>query len=151
MGHELHLNWIFQRVLQQAPFGRCWYTISETNSSHLKIGLNAPKGNNRIPTIFRCELLVSGTVNDIFHWWGWQCHTTNHRFDLSDFRHNADVNQLVPPLNNSIIGPSDPEQKRTGLIFWVNEYRKITANFGFPLQKVWRSSLKRRLYIYGCF
>ena len=62
MGHELHLNWIFQRVLQQALFGRCWHTISETNSSPLKIGLNAPKGNNRIPTIFRCELLVSGTV-----------------------------------------------------------------------------------------
>ena len=35
-------------------------TLPEINSSHLKIGLNAPKGNNRIPTIhFQMLLLLS--------------------------------------------------------------------------------------------
>ena len=32
-------------------------TIPKTSSSPLKIG-KLPKGNHRIPTIFRCELLV---------------------------------------------------------------------------------------------
>ena len=34
-------------------------TLPETNSSHLKIGLNAPKGNGLVfqPSIFRCENL----------------------------------------------------------------------------------------------
>ena len=48
-------------------------TLPETNSSPLKIG-RAPKGNVLIfqPSIFRCELLVSGRLissdNHISHW-----------------------------------------------------------------------------------
>ena len=37
------------------------HSLKLTASLHLKIGLNAPKGNDRIPfpSIFRCELAVS--------------------------------------------------------------------------------------------
>ena len=40
-------------------------SLPETNSSHLKIGLTAPKVNDRIPThpFSRCNSLVSGRVS----------------------------------------------------------------------------------------
>ncbi len=44
-----------------------WFTLPETNISHLKLGLNAPKGNENVfqPSIFRCKLLVSGRVQGL--------------------------------------------------------------------------------------